>query len=201
MNHRVLTLFFAAVGAQACADDGSPVPSRDNVVQTEGAQSTIDTLMVVVGIRIEDAAGTSLDPYDDGGHYLDFAHVTEVRLAADGAPWGSYAAVDPMANEPPELTAGEWGVNTHATEALIVAQLGDEAGAPDWPSTVGEWVGHLLRRLPAGGHVAEIEEVVLTDNAGTAFTVRPRAMLPFETRDGDTTAVIGDVTIGFGGAP
>ncbi len=201
MRMPILTGAVLALGSVACGGDGGG-PSRSNVVLNDNASSTVDTLMLLVSVRLVGPTDAAFVAYD--GYYVDFTQVTQARLGVDGGMWGLFDATEQTATEPPDADVNGWWLNVDSTQALVVAELGSEAAGEPVPATVGGWITVLSRRLPAGGHVADVQELVLTNAGGTSVTFEPRAFVSFDTRAGDTTAVIGTVNLevaGFGGGP
>lgn len=191
----LLLALLLAVAASAC-DEGSASNTAADVLQAQRPASAADRLGLLIGVRLEAPSAQELEPFD--GSFLDAAQLRTVTLRVDGEPWGTFEPAPPTASDPAgaTTTVQGWRVGGERNLALVIAVMGE--GADDaWPlpTTAGEWVEHMQRRLLPGGHVAEVSEVVLANEDGEEMVLRPGLYLPFTLEEGAASGVVGPATV------
>ncbi len=166
-------------GLIGCGDSSEDPRATDVVVD---ATSRADTLVVILSARAvaEDS-------------YLHARHLRRIELWVDGQEWGACDASDSLASSATG-DDGEWLLVEERSPTLFVAPLLEGDGAGDDLDTAGEWVALLERPLVAGGHVAEIRRLALSNGAEEAV-VEPGLLVPFTVLDGSRSALVGDLDV------
>lgn len=167
-------------GLIGCGDSSEDPMATDSVVVD--ASSRADSLVVLLSGRA--AAEDS---------YLHSSHLRRVELWVDGQEWGACDASDSLASSATG-DDGEWLLVEERSPTLFVAPLLEGDGAGEDLDSAGEWAALLERPLVAGGHVAELRRLTLSNGADEAV-VESGLLVPFTVLDGFRSALVGDLDV------
>jgi hypothetical protein len=167
--------------------------SYKDTIQGDEFNSTVDTLLLMIAIRLSSPTDVQFQPYD--GYFLDYDQIDSVRISVDKTSWGIYKINPQEELIENNISVDNWNLNLVRNDTVLVATLGQEDEEIDDPVLVGDWVQLLMKYLAPGGHIAKIEEIVLVNSINEKVIISPRTYIQFTINDGDLTALLGDIII------